>query len=157
MPNAQSPAVIETPGNYASCRNSLESIAARGDHGGSDSGLPWNRRERMRAQGFDWDRVQVHYGAFKFGKSTDKPMVPSMKKQLLGVKRKRVLCPTNLSPRWREGTRHQDLQTCPLHPYRYSSVATGAEVPGICDHLNTLLSNLCFFYFIVLQVLIIFV
>ena len=48
----------------------------------------------LRAQDFDWDREQVHFGAFKYGKSTDKPMVPSVKKQLLGVKRNGIVCPS---------------------------------------------------------------
>ena len=48
----------------------------------------------LRAQDFDWDREQVHFGAFKYGRSTDKPMVPSVKKQLLGVKRNEILCPS---------------------------------------------------------------
>ena len=52
----------------------------------------------LRAQDFDWDREQVHFGAFKYGKSTDKPMVPSVKKQLLGVKRNGASPPSGLPP-----------------------------------------------------------
>ena len=83
----------------------------------------------LRAQDFDWDREQVHFGAFKYGKSTDKPMVPSVKKQLLGVKRNGIVCPS----KWVNcGARGWQLQD---RTYRFPSSGflfpsrNGAKVP----------------------------
>ena len=47
----------------------------------------------LRARDFDWDKEQIHFGAFKYAEACDKAMVRSVKRQLLRFKRCGVYSP----------------------------------------------------------------
>ena len=86
--------------------------------------------------------THLHFGAFKYGKTTDKPMVPSVKKQLLGIKRNGVLCPAKWVNCGARGWQLQDrTYRFPSSGFRFPS-RNGAKEPhhnkdrvihAICD------------------------